>query len=32
MGRTIAAAIRDNYRLAEETQGYFIYVPATADG
>jgi hypothetical protein len=31
MGRTIAAAIRDNYRLAEETQGYFIYLPAPAD-
>jgi hypothetical protein len=32
LGRTIAAAIRDNYRLMEETQGYFIYVPAPADG
>jgi hypothetical protein len=32
LGRTIATAIRDNYRLAEETQGYFIYVPAPVDG
>jgi hypothetical protein len=32
LGRTIAAAIRDNYRLAEETQGYFIYAPVPADG
>jgi hypothetical protein len=32
LGRTIAAAIRDNYRLMEELQGYFIYVPAPADG
>jgi hypothetical protein len=32
LGRTIAAAIRDSYRLAEERQGYFIYAPAQADG
>jgi hypothetical protein len=32
LGRTIAAAIRENYRLMEEAQGYFIYVPAPADG
>jgi hypothetical protein len=31
LGRTVAAAIRDHYRLAEETQGYFIYAPAPAD-
>jgi hypothetical protein len=32
LGRTIATAIRDNYRLMDEAQGYFIYVPAPADG
>lgn len=32
LGRTIAGVIRDNYRLQEETQGYFIYAPAPADG
>ena len=32
LGRTIASAIGENYRFAEEAGGYFIYAPADDRG